>query len=318
MSQTNYPVSDHYDGRRFVNQNGAHLPAFSDVQRMLRAEKTKWPREVPVVRQIPPQPENDRDLIFTFIGHSTFLVQSSAGTVITDPVYATRVGPFGFAGPRRVSQPGVAFHDLPRIDVVLLSHNHYDHCDLRALRKIQRRDSPLFVTPLGNARQLKKAGATNIAELDWWNNTAQSRFPITLTPAQHFSARTPFDRNKALWGGFVFELAGRKIYFAGDTGYGIHFKQFRERLGAMDASILPIGAYEPRWFMKPIHMNPAEAVRAHTDVESRQSIACHFGAFQLTLEGIDEPVHDLHAALANSGIAAAEFQALAIGASLRL
>jgi L-ascorbate metabolism protein UlaG (beta-lactamase superfamily) len=165
---------------------------------------------------------------------------------------------------------------------------------------------------------LTSAGARRIEELDWWQSSSTTRMPITLTPAQHFSARGPFDRNRALWGGFIIVVAGRRIFFAGDTGYGPHFKEIREHAGQIDLALLPIGAYEPRWFMKDIHMNPAEAVQAHLDLGARQSVAMHFGTFQLTPEGIEEPVAKLEAALEARGIEDGSFKVLEFGESLKL
>src|SRR5207248_210641 len=196
---------------------------------------------------------------------------------------------------------GVRFDDLPAISLVLLSHNHYDHCDLRTLRALGRRFQPRLVTPLGNGRLLQSAGIRDVEELDWWQSASAAPLPVTLTPAQHFSARGPFDRNRALWGGFLIEARGRRILFAGDSGYGPHFREIAARLSPVDLALLPIGAYEPRWFMQDIHMNPAEAVQAHVDLGARRSLAMHYGTFQLTPEGVDEPVRELTRALRERG-----------------
>jgi L-ascorbate metabolism protein UlaG (beta-lactamase superfamily) len=212
----------------------------------------------------------------------------------------------------------VRFDDLPPISLVLLSHNHYDHCDLRILQQLAQRCDPLIVTPLGNGRLLRSAGIRQVEELDWWETAISAPFPITLTPAQHFSARHIFDRNRALWGGFHIEAGGRRILFAGDTGYGPHFREIAARLGPVDLALLPIGAYEPRWFMKDIHMQPAEAVQAHLDLAARQSLAMHFGTFQLTPEGIDEPVRALAKALRDRGVPAEQFRATEVGESVWL
>ena len=284
---------------------------------MLRTERTPWPREVPVVQQMPPSAADDDEIVITFVGHSTFLLQSRAGNIITDPVYSMNAGPFGRFGPRRVRRPAVAFDDLPEISLVLLSHNHYDHCDPITLRKLVRRFDPAFVTPIGNARLVRRAGARRVQELNWWDTASAGNHDITLTPARHFSARTPFDRNKALWGGFMFGMCGGRlrIFFAGDSGYGAHFTQIANRLGSPDVALIPIGAYEPRWFMQPIHMNPEEAVRAHSDLGSRQSLAMHFGTFQLTPEGIDEPAKGLARAVEGANIPLSAFRVLEHGQS---
>lgn len=305
----------HFDGQRFFNPTGANGQSFASVPRLILAKRSRWPAFVPVVPQRPPRPHDARDLVVTFIGHSTFLLQSADGNVLTDPVYADRASPLPFAGPRRVRQPGVKLNDLPEISVILLSHNHYDHCDLRTLAKLDARFHPLVVTPVGNARLLASAGVRRIEELDWWQSTS-TPFPITVTPAQHFSARGPFDRNRALWGSFVITLAGRRVFFGGDSGYGPHFTAIRQRIGALDLALLPIGAYEPRWFMKDIHMNPEEAVQAHLDLEAAQSVGMHFGTFQLTPEAITAPVTELEHSLRAHGVASHQFVALDAGESL--
>jgi L-ascorbate metabolism protein UlaG (beta-lactamase superfamily) len=285
------------------------------VPRLLLTPRTHWPSAIAVEQRQPPSPSAD-EVIVTFIGHSTVLIQSSRGNILVDPVYSRRASPVSFAGPARVRDPGVRFDDLPSISLVLLSHNHYDHCDLRTLRLLQRRFQPPAVTPPGNARLLRSAGFRQIEEIDWWESATTAPFPITVTPAQHFSARGPFDRNRALWGGFLIDAGGLRILHAGDSGYGPHFLKIAERLGPIDLAFLPIGAYEPRWFMKDIHMNPAEAVQAHLDLGARQSVGIHFGTFQLTPEGIDAPVLGLADALRQRGLAAADFRTLEEGNSI--
>ena len=309
--------SDHFDGKRFFNPTGANGQPFRMLPRLLRTPQTPWPPEVPVEPRRPPLP-GAGEVVVTFIGHATFLLQSAAGNVLIDPVYYRRAGPLPFVGPRRVRAPGVRFEDLPPLSLVLLSHNHYDHCDLGALRRLDSRFHPRFVTPLGNGRLLRSAGIRGAEELDWWQSTAPDPMQITVTPSQHFSARGPFDRNRALWGGFLIEIGGYRILHAGDSGYGPHFAEIGSRLGPSDLALLPIGAYEPRWFMKDIHMNPAEAVQAHLDLAARRSIAMHFGTFQLTPEGIDEPVRELEKALRERGVPAERFRAVEVGESVLL
>jgi L-ascorbate metabolism protein UlaG (beta-lactamase superfamily) len=311
------PRSDHFDGRRFFNPNGANGQPFRELPRLLRTPRTRWPYQVPVEPQKPPTP-GPGEVVVTFIGHAAFLIQSAAGNVLIDPVYYDRASPFRFAGPRRVRAPGVRFDDLPPISLVLLSHNHYDHCDLGTLRRLDQLFSPRFVTPLGNGRLLDSAGIRQVEELDWWETAKSAPLPVTVTQAQHFSARGPFDRNRALWGGFLFEIGGQRILHAGDSGYGPHFSETATRVGPIDVALVPIGAYEPRWFMKDIHMNPAEAVQAHLDLGARRSIAMHFGTFQLTPEGIDEPVRGLERALTERGLPAEQFRALEVGESIVL
>jgi L-ascorbate metabolism protein UlaG (beta-lactamase superfamily) len=233
-------------------------------------------------------------------------------------MYSERAGPLNVFGPRRVRQPAVLFDDLPPIAMVLLSHNHYDHCDLRTLGMLAKRFDPIVVTPLGNGALVRSAGIRRVEELDWWQEAKTSALPITLTPAHHFSARSPLDRNRALWGGFVMAVESARIFFAGDTAYAGYFRDVRERLGPIDLALLPIGAYEPRWFMQAVHMNPAEAVQAHLDLEATVSVGMHFGTFQLTPEGIDEPLRALGEARRARDIPPSRIGTLRFGTSMRL
>jgi L-ascorbate metabolism protein UlaG (beta-lactamase superfamily) len=309
--------TDHFDGTRFFNPTGAAGQPFSALPRLFREPRTPWPRQLDQPR-CQPVPRDGARAVVTFIGHSTLLIQTAAANILTDPMYSRRAGPLNLMGPARVREPAVPFESLPRIDLVLLSHNHYDHCDRPTLSRLARRFNPVVLTPLGNGALIRSTGLHRVEELDWWQTASSAPLPVTLTPAQHFSARGPFDRNRALWGGFAFRAGDLRMFFAGDTGYAPFFSEVRERLGAPDLSLLPIGAYEPRWFMKDVHMNPAEAVRAHRDLGSVQSIAMHFGTFQLTTKGIDEPLRALDEACRSTGVAPAHFRALAFGESLRL
>jgi L-ascorbate metabolism protein UlaG (beta-lactamase superfamily) len=317
--------TDHFDGEWFFNpstgsgqgggQGSGQRPAA--VTKMLAEGRAKWPRRVEVTPRKPPALDGAAATV-TFIGHSTFLIQTEAGNLMTDPQYSQAAGPFGALGPRRARQPGVRFEDLPPISTVLLSHNHYDHCDLPTLRRLARRFDPLLVTPLGNARLARSAGIRRVEELDWWDELAGAELTITATPARHFSARTPWDRNRALWSGFMLATRGIRLYFAGDTGYTPAFEDIRRRLAPIDLALLPIGAYEPRWFMSAVHMNPHEAVQAHLDLGATSSIGMHFGTFQLTAEAIDDPVQALAQAREALGVPAERFRALEFGESARV
>jgi L-ascorbate metabolism protein UlaG (beta-lactamase superfamily) len=309
--------SDHFDGTRFLNPIGSTSQRLTEVSRMLRAPRTPWPAYIDEPTQHPPALDGSAAVV-TFIGHSTFLIQTAAGNILTDPMYSERAGPLNRIGPRRVRKPAVRFEDLPAISTVLLSHNHYDHCDLRTLRKLARRDDPLVVTPLENGRLVRSAGVRHVEELDWWQQAKSSALPITVTPARHFSARTPFDRNRALWSGFVLAAGKTRIFFAGDTAYGPFFNDIRNRLGPIDLALLPIGAYEPRWFMQAVHMNPSDAVQAHLDVDAAESVGMHFGTFQMTAEGIDEPLRALDEARQAKDIPSSRFRTLGFGESHRL
>jgi len=233
-------------------------------------------------------------------------------------MYSERAGPLNVLGPRRVRQPAVRFDDLPAISTVLLSHNHYDHCDLGTLRRLAQRFDPSVVTPVGNGPLVRSSGIRRVEELDWWQEAKTAAWPIVLTPAQHFSARTPLDRNRALWGGFMLVANGSRIFFAGDTAYAPFFHDIRRRLGPIDLALLPIGAYEPRWFMQVVHMNPAEAVQAHVDLDASESVGMHFGTFPMTTEGIDEPLRALEDARRAKSIPPSRFRTLGFGESLRL
>jgi len=309
--------SDHFDGRRFFNPDGQAPQPFSAALRMLLERRTPWPSHIdqPLFQ---PAALDGSAAVVTFIGHATVLLQTPAGNILTDPMYSQRAGPLNLLGPRRVRRPTVPFDALPPISLVLLSHNHYDHCDLRTLRRLARRFDPVVVTPVGNARLVQAAGIRRVEELDWWQSTHVAGASIDLTPAHHFSARTPFDRNRALWGGFVVTLPNARIYFAGDTAYGPFFRDIGYRLGPIDLALLPIGAYEPRWFMRSVHMTPDEAVQAHGDLAASRSIAIHFGTFQLTTEGIEAPLQALDEARHEHHVGASEFFTLAFGSSLRL
>jgi L-ascorbate metabolism protein UlaG (beta-lactamase superfamily) len=202
--------------------------------------------------------------------------------------------------------------------MVLLSHNHYDHCDLHTLAMLATKFDPLVITPLGNRRLVASTGIRRVEELDWWQQSHLAPVTITMTPAHHFSARSPFDRNRALWGGFVVDAEGARIYFAGDTAYALFFRDIGTRLGPLDLALIPIGAYEPRWFMQSVHMNPEEAVQAHVDLGGPESIGVHFGTFQLTTEGIDAPERELDAALRARNIAPSRFRTLDFGGSVSI
>ncbi len=253
--------SDHFDGTRFLNPIGPTGQRLVEVSRMLREPRSPWPAHIDEPTHQPPALDGSAAVV-TFIGHSTFLIQTAAGNILTDPMYAERAGPLGRIGPRRVRKPAVRFDDLPAISTVLLSHNHYDHCDLWTLRKLARRHDPLVVTPLENGRLVRSAGVRRIEELDWWQHAKTSALPITATPAKHFSARTPFDRNRALWSGFVLTVGKARIFFAGDTAYGPFFNDIRNRLGPIDLALLPIGA---------LRTALVHASRSHESVRCRSS-----------------------------------------------
>ena len=304
--------SDHFDGQRFFNPGVDTDKGFSDLLRWRReGARVPWPKTVvdpPAVS--PPSHVAAGEAAFTFIGQATYLIRTADAVILTDPIFSRRASPFTFAGPQRVRAPGIALDQLPKVDIVLISHNHYDHMDLSSLRALHARFRPTILTGLGNGAYLARKGVPGAIELDWWEDwRAPSGARFTYVPAQHWSSRTGWDRRRMLWGGFMMETGERRIYFAGDTGFFPGFQTIRERCGAPDTALLPIGAYEPRWFMKTQHMNPAEAVEAHRTLGASQSLAMHWGTFQLTDEGIDAPIRALEAARAAADLAPDTFVA---------
>jgi L-ascorbate metabolism protein UlaG (beta-lactamase superfamily) len=302
--QSPYPTSDHYDGQRFFNP-GVPRSSRSLLQVLrwrMRDKRTPWPKVLSNPPfPAPPATVADGQVAVTFINHASFLIRFPGITVLTDPIFSERCSPVTWAGPRRARPPGIALADLPRPDVVVLSHNHYDHMDLPSLSEIRRRHDPRFFTTLGNAPALARIGIT-ATELDWWQQASHGPLTITTTPARHFAARTPFDRNRTLWGGFMLRTAIGQLLFAGDSAAGPHWADIRARLGSPDVALLPIGAYEPRWFMAAAHVNPEEAVQAHIALGARQSVGMHFGTFQLTDEAIDAPIDTLADARQAAGV----------------
>ena len=275
----------------------------------------KWPASVPVT-QARPDPRVS-GLRVTAIGHASLLIQAAGVNILTDPVWSERASPVSFAGPKRVSAPGVAFDDLPPIDVVLLSHCHYDHLDVATLRRLQAAHAPLIGMPLGNDAIVRAAvPEARCVVGDWWDRLALSdRVSTTLTPATHWANRWPTDVRMALWSGHWLDTPAGSVWFAGDTGYGdgAIFRQIRERLGAPDVALIPIGAYEPRWFMSAQHVNPEEAVRILQDVEAGHALGIHWGTFQLTDESRDAPRLALATALSANGIPPQRFVAAQAG-----
>lgn len=308
------------DGRyRNNHRNEAHGgTAFLKFMGQMRA--ARW--APPAFERAPNDPawlaRNRAQTSFTWIGHATFLVQIGGLNVLTDPVLSQRTSPVQWAGPARLAPLGLRFEELPPIDVVLVSHNHYDHLDETSVRGLARRDAPAFVVPLGLAAWFARRRIAHVTELDWWQSTVVRGLRVHGVPAQHFSGRGLHDRNRSLWCGFVYERAGQRHYFAGDTGYGRDFVDIGKRFSPIDVSMIPIGAYDPRDFMGPVHVDPEEAVRIHRDVGSRLSLGMHWGTFRLTLEPLDEPPRRLAAAMAAAGFDVESFRTLAHGQTLRI
>jgi len=288
-------VPKHFDGARFFNPGAPGARGFLDLLRWkLTSRPQPSPRFIDDVEQtVPPKTVEGDERRITLVNHATVLLQQRGSNILTDPVWSERVSPFSWAGPRRHRNPGVRWEDLPRIDIVLLSHNHYDHLDLVALRKLADRRQSQFVVPLGVGKLLHSEGVAPFTELDWGQSLKIDQTSIHCVPAYHFSARGMFDRNTTLWCGYVMEDAKGSVYFAGDTAFGDHFARIRERCGPPALALLPIGAYDPRWFMSPVHMDPEDAVKAHRILGAKTSIAIHHGTFQLTDESLDAPAKRL-------------------------
>ncbi len=297
LNLKNPKLSDHFDGKKFFNPTRTIQKSFKDLLKWRRSRKPKpWPQKFHHKPIQLPQTVT-QGLAMTYINHDTFLIQTPTHNILTDPILSKRASPLSFAGPHRVRPPAMHYKDLPTIHAVLVSHNHYDHMDLETLKTLDHLFHPIFIVPLRNAHFLHSKKIKHVIELDWWGNFALDTLQVTLTPAQHWSARGLRDRNHSLWGSFWIHNSSHSLYHAGDTGYGTHFKEIHKRLGSPSVSLLPIGAYEPRWFMQDQHMNPEDAVRAHLDLKSKLSLGMHYGTFQLTDEGYDDPIDDLQKAL---------------------
>jgi L-ascorbate metabolism protein UlaG (beta-lactamase superfamily) len=263
---------------------------------------------------------NHDEPTLTWVGHATFLLQVGGVNVLTDPHLTERASPLSFAGPRRHVPPAFNFDTLPHADVVVISHNHYDHLDRQTVTRLNRQKggAPMFFVPLGLKDWFKAQGIDTVTELDWWESAIHKGIRLTLAPVQHWSSRTPWDRNKTLWGSWVVEHPRLRFFFGGDFGYSPDLADISKHFGTIDLAALPIGAYEPRWFMKVMHVNPEEAVRALQDLNARYAVAMHWGTFRLTDELLDEPPRKLAAALADAGVAPERFVVMTHGETRQL
>lgn len=308
------PETEHFDGKRFRNlESTDHGTPGALLKWMMNRDQGEWSSVDPAPGPPPPERVHGSDCRVTFVGHATLLVQLEGLNLLTDPVWADRVGPRSKVGPKRYRPPGLRFEDLPPIDLVLLSHNHYDHLCEATMRRLAEHHRPTVVTGLGNAQLLNRFGIDDAHDLDWWASTERNGATITAVPMRHFSGRGPGDRDRTLWCGLHVKHPSGAVLFAGDTGYGTHFRQIRDRLGAPRVALLPIGAYRPRFMMKAVHVDPPEAVQAHQDLGATTSVAMHFGTFPLADDGMDEPERDLAAALAAAGVSQDGFRVLPHG-----
>jgi L-ascorbate metabolism protein UlaG (beta-lactamase superfamily) len=319
----NGPASDHFDGERFFDPHGAPPKSRRDLLRWFadrhyRGTRAKWPAAAPSpYADRPPARVSGAAWRISYVGHASLFIQTAGLNILLDPVWSERASPFRFAGPKRVNDPGIAFADLPPIGVVLVSHGHYDHLDVAALSRLAAAHRPRVITPLGNDTIMRNHDPAIAAEAHDWADRVDlgSGVAVTLVPTRHWTARTLSDRNMALWASFVIETPAGRIYFVADSGYGDgwHFRHARERHSPLRLAILPIGAYEPRWFMRDQHMNPAESVQALIDCGAELALAHHYGTFQLTDEPIDAPLVALAEALERAGILPERFRALRPG-----
>jgi L-ascorbate metabolism protein UlaG (beta-lactamase superfamily) len=321
------PASDHFDGVRFFNP-GSYGPrgagvgpkgpvAFLKWQFGDRGEP--WPKSFPspFAQDRPPARFDGEGLRIAHVGHASHLVQTRGRNLLVDPVWAERASPFSFAGPKRVNAPGIAFDDLPPIDAVLVTHNHYDHMDVETIGRLWQRFRPRIVTPLGNDAILKAGVPGLAASVVDWHDTVDlgGGLKVHAEPTLHWSARGTSDRMHALWASFVLEAGTHKVYCVGDSGFGdgATFARVGRRHPGLRLALLPIGAYEPRWFMRNNHMNPQEAVQALELSGAAQAFGHHWGTFRLTNEGVERPLEALEAARAARGIAPERFAALRPG-----
>ena len=312
------PISDHFDGTHFFDSDGVPPKSLGQLLRWRWTRNpAKWPENVPSETDVPPQRVPGSKLRVSFVGHASWLIQTNGLNILFDPIWSERASPVSFAGPKRASPPGIAFDKLPPINLVLVSHGHYDHLDIATLSKLTERFAPRVITPLGNDLTMKSAISAIRAEAFDWHDKVEigNGMAVHLVPTRHWTVRGLFDRNKALWASFVLETPVGKIYIVGDSGYGSgkHFRSVRERHGAIRLAILPIGAYEPRWFMQDQHMNPDDAVKALADCGAEQALASHHSCFQLTDEAIDEPITALGTALDQARVPRERFRALRPG-----
>lgn len=307
---------DHFNGKTFSNPTGIKAKGLGEVLKWMLARKQgPWKLMTDTAYGSKPESTVENGIRITFVNHTTFLIQTEGLNILTDPIWNDRTSPFAFVGPKRMRPAGIRFEDLPAIDFIILSHNHYDHLDVATLQRIVRQHKPRIITPLGVGAFLEQEEMKGATDLNWWQELKLSEtLSIQAVPAQHFSGRGMFDRDRTLWCGFVLRRNGGNLYFAGDTGYNEKtFKEIGARCAPISVSILPIGAYKPNWFMSPIHTSPADAVKIFLDTKTQAAVASHFGTFPLADDSQQDPLNDLIEALQNNQLAPERFVALKEG-----
>lgn len=303
------PRTDHFDGTRFHNLEPTEDKTLADLVKWNRNKPPRewgWREIQPVV----PSRQVHDAIRVTWINHATFLIQTAGLNIVTDPVWSERVSPVSWAGPKRYHAPGIRFEDLPPIDAVIVSHNHFDHMDVATLQRLAREHRPRFLVPLGNSAFLERFGISNAVDLDWWESASiGEKVEVVSVPVQHWSTRTRMDLRKTLWSGYILKTPAGNIYFAGDAGLatGKAFQLTGERYGPFRVALLPIGSHLPRWFMQDHHCSPADAIQAHGFLRSESSIAMHFGCFDLGDDSQDQAPRELLAELARMGTSAPKF-----------
>ena len=332
-------TSDHFNGVRYFNPDVPQTlssPSDQTAKRgatwwvwswILRTDWPEWPKRTDFLPGPPPVarvPEGS--LYITPVGHATFLIQLDGVNILTDPMWSERCSPVSWVGPKRYSEPGIRFEDLPLVDVVLVSHNHYDHFDIPTLKGLAKRGTPRAIVPLGNLDLMRSTGIVTVDELDWWQSVRlSSNVTITLVPAQHFSSRTLWDRDQTLWGGFVISGPSGNVYYSGDTGYGPHFREIARRFSPIRVAILPIAPFRPpqakgslQGYRRLVHMGPGEAAKAHIDLGTPLSIAAHYQVFRLGIEGFNDAVDVLAASLKEHNLGPDAFVTPVLGQAIKI